>query len=1146
MQVFTLSEYLGIIPDETKKYVRTLLSYLYYNDTIEVKDVRIYNEQDLLFYKSIKSYRDLSEKHKNKAQLLQLGDDTSIKRLTEYSDSQLSNTFTRYYQYFTPFAEREEYYTIQPEDIINKIFDALVIPFNKYNTFKFFHLEPHYTINKLLEEAKKEKDTIISSKLQSFNKDYNSNVCNYFDTVGKIYMFLRGLKNNENIDSLTNEDKKNIAMFLAIYYYNGIPTNNGSFDEQKVIISYLESKGITKEMLEKKLCILINMEALNQLNPALVLYSEFGNARPSDTYKKDTTVTNITNCLIKNGYFSSIALNRLFGELGISLKDASNLSAEVKKVKEESTDTSIDDLYNNLMPNVISLLKRLTRIYTYLQNKLETLNPDYVKTENDLITLSLLIAAYEFDNDIKKFFEINKMTLDSILSEVRLPKKEEFYKELNATQPVEKNALKFKNLLSTGHNYDKNKDSITVDTTIRNIDSKDRVKSSVVHKLYNTLTGKKLGNEYGETIKNSLKKVESERKDALAEELLKDVSIDVYNYLRIISDYYIALKDKGLSQIDREQLSIIFAAARYNHRIEEYLESMGITRSSLSNKWKFDFKYTSSPFDIDIISKHFTSYIFDRPKDKITVYTIFENAFKPELINSLNLRRVLFEFGKEPEDFIGIEAKITAFEKEKEAKKVEEAQDEMFNHCDDEARKVITDTLLVHEFLSTNLKPTRLVTSEEDLKELSLLISLLLSADGYIPFFTKNGITLDKVVAVIGIEKNDLLNILRMNVNKSLITKYKDYFTSSKVDVQTFIAAIFDDGINESKVIERITAENGNDYSILVEEVTEQKEKDLTPEQGIEVLSAEEVQDITEPTLANIVDYGSSISKHSKYINDALQALIFADTLDQSVSEINNLLSEISYEETKPARKQTFFEKLFSDEPPVTTIKKYNPEKIGEVGEELDVEIAALAKELKSYAFIKKYIDTYLRVLNEYLQKLKQFNASLELPEIDTSLDEITQFSMNLDQTSTKRILEDKINAFETRILLMRQELITVHQAIINHFVTINALQTSKMAILPLIATEMAIAKGKETEGEALMLTGELVSLLGNIVNKNVDATRENLSRLRLTSLSDETYKSLNDNVGAYLESVDKWKQLLNPPKEEPSAPTLPLGSTRH
>ena len=91
----------------------------------------------------------------------------------------------------------------------------------------------------------------------------------------------------------------------------------------------------------------------------------------------------------------------------------------------------------------------------------------------------------------------------------------------------------------------------------------------------------------------------------------------------------------------------------------------------------------------------------------------------------------------------------------------------------------------------------------------------------------------------------------------------------------------------------------------------------------------------------------------------------------------------------------------------------------------------------------------------------------------------------------------------------------------------------------------MAIAKGKETEGEALMLTGELVSLLGNIVNKNVDATRENLSRLRLSTLSDETYKSLNENVGAYLESVDKGKQLLNPPKEEPSAPTLPLGSTR-
>ena len=541
----------------------------------------------------------------------------------------------------------------------------------------------------------------------------------------------------------------------------------------------------------------------------------------------------------------------------------------------------------------------------------------------------------------------------------------------------------------------------------------------------------------------------------------------------------------------------------------------------------------------------YSSYNPNRPKEEITVYSIFENAFKPELINSLNLRRILFAFDKKPEDFLGIEAQLAAFEKQKEDQKKKEHQEKLFNSCDEEARKIINDTLRIHEYLSTNLKPTKLVTSEDDLRELSILISILLNADGYIPFFAKNSVTLDKVLSVIDLDISVLQSILKMSINKSLITKYEDYFTSGKVDVQVFIESLFDDGINESKVLERITAENGNDYDVLVEEVTEQKEKELTPEQGIEVLSSEEVTAITDPSLSTIVDYGSSISKHSKYINDALQALIFADTLDQSISELNTLLAEVSYEEKlEPERKPTFFQRFLDIEPETKTIRKYNPEKIGEVGEQIDIEIAQLAKELKAYSFIKKYIDAYMKVLNEYLKNLRAFNANLVLPEITDDLDEITQFSMSLDQSSIKKILQDKIQAFETRLVLMRQELVTVHQAIINHFITINALQTSKMAILPLITTEMAIAKGKTTEGEALQLTGELVNLLQNIVNKNIEATQENLSRLRLSSIPDETYAALSRDVGTYLEKVNQGNAILEGTKPGEISLTLPASSS--
>ena len=157
----------------------------------------------------------------------------------------------------------------------------------------------------------------------------------------------------------------------------------------------------------------------------------------------------------------------------------------------------------------------------------------------------------------------------------------------------------------------------------------------------------------------------------------------------------------------------------------------------------------------------------------------------------------------------------------------------------------------------------------------------------------------------------------------------------------------------------------------------------------------------------------------------------------------------------------------------------------------------------------------------------------MDTSELDPELDELTKFTQSLNRSSAEKIIQDKITTFETMILLMKQELMAVHCSIINHFVTINSLQTSKMAILPLIATEMAINMGKATESESLQLTGELVDLLQNVVNKNVEATQENLNRLRLSSISEETYNALNGEVTRYISTVDRSQKLLAPAEED-------------
>ena len=114
-------------------------------------------------------------------------------------------------------------------------------------------------------------------------------------------------------------------------------------------------------------------------------------------------------------------------------------------------------------------------------------------------------------------------------------------------------------------------------------------------------------------------------------------------------------------------------------------------------------------------------------------------------------------------------------------------------------------------------------------------------------------------------------------------------------------------------------------------------------------------------------------------------------------------------------------------------------------------------------------------------------------------------------------------------ILLMKQELVKVHRAIINHFITINALQTSKNAILPLLATEIAIGVGTTTDTEALEISNGLISLFQNVVNKNIEATMNNLQLLQQTSLTQEQLAPITSTVTAFISSI-------SPSEEQPDS----------
>ena len=223
----------------------------------------------------------------------------------------------------------------------------------------------------------------------------------------------------------------------------------------------------------------------------------------------------------------------------------------------------------------------------------------------------------------------------------------------------------------------------------------------------------------------------------------------------------------------------------------------------------------------------------------------------------------------------------------------------------------------------------------------------------------------------------------------------------------------------------------------------------------------------------------------------------------------------------------SFLKTVFDQNYVPKTIKKYSPERLCDLENVIEGYIVTLRKELDCYVYLKKYIEIYLLKLEEYLNNLKSLTLNVPSSEDITSIDDILNYTKFLDQKSLRDILNGKINTFETMIMLMKQELVSVHQAIINHFITINSLTLSRSAILPLLTTEIAISVGNKTEKSAIELSNDLIGLLQSVVNKNYEDALANLEKLKTSSLSDDVILKLNEEVKRYLVATSASQKLL-------------------
>ena len=216
---------------------------------------------------------------------------------------------------------------------------------------------------------------------------------------------------------------------------------------------------------------------------------------------------------------------------------------------------------------------------------------------------------------------------------------------------------------------------------------------------------------------------------------------------------------------------------------------------------------------------------------------------------------------------------------------------------------------------------------------------------------------------------------------------------------------------------------------------------------------------------------------------------------------------------------------LFGSSPQgeVSVKREYNPNAIASLKSAIDENIESLNRELVGYDYLKKYITTYLAQIDGY------YNEALgEYESVKTKLEALDKNNPNsyveaLEYATLVQILADKVNRFKTSKALMQQELVKVHQAIVNHFITINALKTSRDDLIPLIGSELMIGVGIASESSALDISSNILGLFHTVLDKNVEGTAELLGKLKNTSLPEATVDKITADIGGYIDSVNAF-----------------------
>lgn len=1145
------NEFMSLIPEETREYVKITMKYLSY---YIIDNYKIDSPNDEYYFNT---RYDLGEQSNNKVKLLlsillgllHSNDTASLVKRHNISTENINfsksiieincneeDIFNRCYDVFCFLDDKTKYSTLTPSDIASNRFkktsDGLIT-----NLFSYFNINKELErtiVNTALNEHKK-IDIILEQDLYT-KLPYHT--VNYINVASKIRSILiKKISSNEITENeyLKNDDNYLVplSLLLAIYEYDG--------SDKNALETFLIANGLSLDAIYNKFTRYsfsssipsepANMESVN------ILYKRYWTEGVNKDKTDSIYIRNIVANLFDRAFTKSSVIDRYLAIAKKSTDDFRDIEDKISAIEKvfatSKVDTETNEFYSTINKDVKEFIIFSSKVYKLLLKKIKDnkYNMELLIKDEDFVALSMYISSHFYNTELEEFFNYYNVSFDKVMALLNITiTKEEIEQEI-----LDKNILldKFKKIVYYGINNNKNKENVSINDVSLNICKRDFINSMIIENIFEELRRDiNLPNDFYNMLKKSLNTKRSELEKQEKEAFFKDLPIEDLEYLTNVCKSYNYLYANYKNIYDDELLVVLALLIGLNmissNKTCELFEDLKLTRLHIRNHFDVKAFEVSGDLNIELLKTKFYKYIFEgRNKDNKspTIEDIAFNIFNDELYKSIDLEVFLNKLNLSYDSFKEPKLLIEAYNNKKEKENNENEQkvknDNAYNWINNsvsgDIRNWILGSCYTYNHLlcifEENNDKYKDSLSKEKIEILSIILSFFDTDSKYREMLEKNNLN-----------KEEILEKFNLPIN------YVDYpEIDSKDDTLANVFFKYCNNIKETKdflenlckneLFREIFNNFDLNFDILKIELINGKnyEDTLNIEERTAYLSSLPVPSIEKLSPMEITTCDNSLGLHATYIQDEYPRLMSSNELSVATSKILELTKGVFTENEIVIEPKGFLDKLLGTPPEIRKEIKFSPEVIKSLKPNLDIQINVLLDEANKLEKLKKYVETYRKknkgLIAELDSVLKDYKEKFESTD-KSNIFEISNLSSYIS------VLENKLNTLNLTDTLLMQEFFKLNQAIVNHCTTINSLILSRDVLIPLIGTELVVGNSISNELKSIDVTKNIVSLLNGLITKDIAGSEQILEKLKSTNISQEQLLVLSSAVTNQLNQI--------------------------